>query len=63
MKESFVFSTANRIEGGQVKDDKLAREHGMAFWLGCLKETNCLCDLDTEGACIIKMDLAEYEQD
>ena len=49
MKESFVFGTANRIEGDQIKDGKLAREHGMAFWWGCLNETDCLGDLDMEG--------------
>jgi hypothetical protein len=59
MKESFVFATSNRIDGDQIKDNKLAREHGME----CLKETDCLDDLDMEGEDIIKMDLTEYGLD
>jgi hypothetical protein len=47
--ESFVFGTSNRTEGDQIKDDKLAREHGMALWWGCLKESDRLDDLDMEG--------------
>jgi len=58
-----MFGTANGIEGDQIKDDKLAREHGMAFWWRCLNETGCLGDLDVEGEDIIKMDLTEYGQD
>jgi len=58
-----MFGASNRIEGNQIKDDKLARKHGMAFWWGCLKETDCLDDLDMEGEDIIKMDLTEYGLD
>lgn len=49
-----MFVTANRIEGDQIMDDKLAREDGMAFWWG---------DLDMEWEDIIKMDLTEYGLD
>jgi len=58
-----LFGTSNKIEGDQIKDGKLAREHGMAFWWGCLKETDCLDDLDMEGEDIIKLDLTEYGLD
>jgi hypothetical protein len=54
-----VFGTSDRIEGDQIKDDKLAREHGMAFSWGCLKEAVRLDDLDMEGEDVIKMDLTE----
>ena len=60
INESFMFCASTRIEGGQIKDNKMARAHGTVFQWGRLKETDHLDDLDMEGEDTIKMDLTGY---